>query len=152
MKKTEEVIQDVKTEEIKESKPVDPDWKDMYIRLYAEFDNYKKRMIKEKETLKEQTKIKMLEALLDIDSDIEYAMKSIKDEETLKGINLIISKLTLFLKSQGIESIQTKEYDENIHEVISLVETGKNEIVDVVSKGYLLNGAPIRYPKVILGK
>ena len=41
---------------------------------------------------------------------------------------------------------------ENIHEVISLVETGKNEIVDVVSKGYLLNGAPIRYPKVILGK
>jgi molecular chaperone GrpE (heat shock protein) len=76
-------------------------------------------------------------------------MKSRKDDE---GLVLIISKLEKFLNTQGIETIQTDTYDEDIHEVISVIEIGEEKIVDVVSKGYSLNGKPFRFPKIILGR
>lgn len=123
-----------------------------YLRLAADFDNYKKRMVKEKEDLVNTTKIKTLTSILDIDSDISSAIKLISDEETRDGILLISSKIDSFLKSQGIEEIQTDEYDVDLHDVISLVEIGENKIIDVVKKGYTLNGKPFRYPKVILGR
>jgi len=56
-----------------------------------------------------------------------------------------------FLKSHGIESIQTDKYDSDIHEVISIINPNGTNIIDVISKGYSLNGKPFRYPKVILG-
>jgi molecular chaperone GrpE (heat shock protein) len=56
------------------------------------------------------------------------------------------------LKSQGVEVIQTETYDDEIHEVISVMEIGESKIIDVISKGYSLNGKPFRYPKIILGK
>lgn len=125
---------------------------DKYIRLYAEFENYKKRIQKEKEEIKNNTKISILSSILDIDSDISIALKNIKDDETKSGIQLITQKVQKFLSSQGIESIQTENYDEDLHEVVSIVETGENKIIDVVSKGYTLNGKPFRYPKIILSK
>jgi molecular chaperone GrpE len=121
---------------------------DKYIRLYAEFENFRKRAQKEKEDLVSNTKVKMLQSILDIDNDLAIAVKNIEDE----GVKLIISKLSSFLKAQGIEEIQTEFYDENIHEVISIMETGESKILDVISKGYTLNGNPFRYPKVILSK
>lgn len=121
---------------------------DSHLRLAAEFDNYKKRVAKEKEDLVNNTKVKMLTAILDMDSDISFAMKSIEDE----GVKLIASKLDKFLKEQGIESIQTDTYDGELHEVISVIDVGEEKIVDVVSKGYTLNGKPFRYPKIILGR
>jgi molecular chaperone GrpE len=121
---------------------------DKYVRLYAEFENYKKRTQKEKEDIKNLTKLETLAVILDVDNDLFIASNKVKSE----GVNLILSKLDKFLKSQGIESIQNEKYDADVHEVISVVETGKEGIVEVVSKGYKLNGNVIRHPKVILSK
>lgn len=122
---------------------------DKYVRLYAEFDNFKRRAAKEKEETRINTKTSMLSSILDLDSDLAIAMKNNKDNE---GLKLIMSKLEKFLNSQGVESIQTENYDVDIHEVISVMEIGEEKIIDVVSKGYTINGKPFRYPKIILGK
>jgi molecular chaperone GrpE len=123
---------------------------DKYLRLFAEFDNYKKRVKKEKEDLVLSTKTKVLSSVLDMDSDISLAIKSLNVVDD--GLLLIAQKLENFLKSQGIESIQTDLYDEELHEVISVIEIGQHKIVDVVTKGYTLDGKPFRYPKIVLGK
>ena len=122
---------------------------DSYMRLYAEFDNYKKRTSKEKEDLISNTKVKMLQSILDMDNDLHFALKNSPEDS---GIKLIAQKIETFLKSQGIETIQTKNYDEDLHEVISVLEVGESKIIDVASKGYILNGKPFRYPKIVLGK
>ncbi len=123
---------------------------DKYLRLYSDFENYKKRVQKEKEELVLNTKTKMLSAVLDMDSDITIAIKSI--DKVDEGLLLIVQKLETFLKNQGIETIQTETYDEDLHEVISVLETGENKILDVISKGYSLNGKPFRYPKIVLSR
>jgi len=125
---------------------------DKYVRLYAEFDNYKRRTMKDKEELVVNTKVKMLSSILDMDNDLAIAIKSVKSDEAKEGLSLITQKLDNFLKSQGVEVIQTETYDDEIHEVISVMEIGESKIIDVISKGYSLNGRPFRYPKIILGK
>jgi molecular chaperone GrpE len=122
---------------------------DSYLRLYADFENYKKRTNKEKEDLVTNTKVKLLQSILDMENDLSFALKSQSDNS---GINLIMSKLTNFLKSQGIEEIQTTEYDSELHEVITVIPGEEGKIIDVVSKGWTLGGKPFRYPKIILGK
>ena len=122
---------------------------DKYLRLAAEFDNYKRRVTKEKDDLRANTKTMMLTAILDLDSDLSIAVKSSKDQD---GLKLIMSKLEKFLNNQGVESIQTDTYDADLHEVISVLEIGEEKIVDVVTKGYKLNDKPFRFPKIILGK
>lgn len=121
-----------------------------YLLLYADFENYKKRVLREKEELATNTKVKLLQSILDMDNDLSFAIKS--SGEIGEGVKLILSKLDTFLKSQGIETIQIETYDEELHEVISVIPMNETKIVDVVSKGYTLNGKPFRYPKIILGK
>ncbi len=123
-----------------------------YVRLYAEFENYKRRVQKEKEEIKFNTKVGMVTPILDMDNDVAIAIKNIKDESAREGVQLIAQKLENFLKSQGIESIQTETYDDELHEVISVVPTGKTEIIDVVSKGYMLNCKPFRHPKIVISQ
>lgn len=148
---------------------------DKHLRLYAEFENYKRRVAKEKEDIRNLTKLETLSAVLDVDNELSIAVNKIEADSHQKsfrdGLLLILSKLDKFLQSQGIESIQSETYDENIHEVVSIMpyptppgggsygtniyaidgwEPGK--IMEVVSKGYTLNGNVIRYPKVILAK
>lgn len=125
---------------------------DKYTRLLAEFENYKKRVQREKDDIKNNTKISMISSILDMDNDISIAIKNIKDEITKEGVQLIANKLESFLKGQGIEAIQTEKYDEDLHEVISVVETGESKVLDVISKGYTLNGNPFRHPKIVLSK
>ena len=125
---------------------------DKYVRLYAEFENYKRRVHKEKEEIKFNTKVNMVTPILDMDNDLSIAIKSVKSEEAKEGLGLITQKLDNFLKSQGVEIIQTETYDDELHEVISVMEIGESKIIDVISKGYSLNGKPFRYPKIILGK
>lgn len=125
---------------------------DKYMLLYADFENYKKRVIKEKEELRNNTKVSMITSILDMDNDIALALKNIKDDSAREGVELISNKVVTFLKTQGIEPIQTETYDEDLHEVISIMEIGESKIIDVVSKGYTLNDKPFRYPKIILGK
>jgi len=126
--------------------------KNKYLLLYADFENYKRRVYKEKEELKNNTKVSMITSILDMDNDIELAIKNIKDDSAKDGVKLIASKVQNFLKTQGIEPIQTETYDEDLHEVISVLEIGETKIVDVVSKGYTLNEKPFRFPKIVLGK
>jgi len=128
---------------------------DKYLRLFAEFENYKKRTQKDKEDIKITTKTSMLSAILDLDSDLSIAMKNSKGDT--EGLKLIMSKLEKFLNNQGVESIQTESYDSDLHEVISVLDVVGEEaitpiVIDVVSKGYTLNGKPFRFPKIILGK
>lgn len=126
---------------------------DKYLRLYAEYDNYRKRAQKEKEDLIMSTKSLMLSSILDMDNDISIALNSIDDKDpSREGVLLIASKVSNFLKSQNVQEIQTDTYDENLHEVISVVNTGEIGIVEVISKGYSIDNKILRYPKIILGK
>ena len=125
---------------------------DKYLRLYSDFENWKKRATKEKDEIKNNTKVQMISAILDMDNDMSIAVKNIKDESTKSSVKLIANKLETFLKSQGIEIIQTETYDEELHEVISVLEIGESKVIDVVSKGYTIDGKPFRYPKIVLGK
>lgn len=129
----------------------DPDYKDMYVRLYADMENLKKRLAKEKNESVEKTKIKMIESILDMDNDISIALKNMSGNIP-EGVNLIVKKLKSFLKSQGIEEILVDKYDPDIHEVISVIETGEEKIVEVVSNGYKMSDRVVRYPKIILSK
>jgi molecular chaperone GrpE len=156
----EEIFEKEKQEELIEESPkfytqdevdlIRIQGEDKHLRLLAEFENYKKRVYKEKEDLKMSTKTQMLSTILDMDSDLALAKKNIKEEN--EGLNLILSKFDNFLKSLGVESIQTETYDSDLHEVISVIEIGEEKIVDVISKGYTIGGKPFRYPKIILGK
>lgn len=123
-----------------------------YMLLYADFENYKRRVQKDKEELKNNTKVSMITSILDMDNDIALAIKNIKDEGAKEGVQLIANKIETFLKGQGIEPIQTNTYDEDLHEVISILPIGEKKVVDVVSKGYTIDGKPFRYPKIILGE
>jgi len=141
--KIEEIVEVTVEQKLQESQ-------DKYLLLYADFENYKRRVQKDKEELVLNTKTKMLSSILDMDNDISIALKSM--DKVDEGVLLIAHKLDTFLKSQGIETIQTETYDEDLHEVISVISTGEQKVVDVVSKGYSLNGKPFRYPKIVLGK
>ena len=150
--KKEEVVQEYieKNEYTKEEvEQIKTDLNDKYLRILADFENYKKRVTKEKDDLRVNTKTMMLTAILDLDSDLSIAVKASKDPD---GLRLIMSKLDKFLGNQGVESIQTETYDTDLHEVISVLEIGEEKIIDVVSKGYSINGKPFRFPKIILGK
>jgi molecular chaperone GrpE len=123
-----------------------------YMLLYADFENYKKRVQRDKEELKNNTKVSMITSILDMDNDISLAIKNIKDKSARDGVQLIANKVETFLKNQGIEVIQTETYDEDLHEVISILPIGEKKVIDVVSKGYTIDGKPFRYPKIILGE
>jgi molecular chaperone GrpE len=131
---------------------------DKYLRLYADFENYKKRSQKEKEDIRNLTKIETLSAVLDVDNDLSIAFEKLKNNEEFMaptgsdGISLVISKVSKFLKSQGIDIIQTDIYDPSIHDVVSIVPGDEEKIIEVVSRGYSLNGKIMRYPKVIISK
>lgn len=158
MKKTETETQTIeatavdkpikKTSRPKKTDPQD-DWKDKYYRLYADFENYKKRSQKEKEDSINHVKSKTLDSILDLDNDLHIARKSIQESD---GMTIILNKVNTFLKSQGIEEIQTESYDSDLHEVVSVLETGESKVIDVVSKGYSINGKPFRYPKIVLSR
>lgn len=145
-----EIENDLVKEDVKLS--FEPDWKDSYLRLLADFDNYKKRMVREKEEIRTKTKLDTLSSILELDNDIHFSLKMIGDKKSLEVVKIFTDKLQSFLKSKGIEEIQTTTYDADIHEVVSVVETGTESILDVVSKGYKMNGQIVKHPKIILSK
>jgi molecular chaperone GrpE len=130
------------------------EYNDKYIRLAADFENYKKRTSKEIKDAIDNTTIKLLGGIIEMDNDISIAIKSL-DEKTQNSFRLISKKLSNFLQSYGVEEIDTTIYNSDLHEVISIIkqdEYDEDIIIDVVSKGYSINGKPFRYPKIILGK
>lgn len=127
----------------------DVKWKDKYLRLAAEFENYKKRTQLEKENLKKDVKASILESVLELDNEMSLAYKMLNDKESVK---VFMDKMNKYLESQGVEEVQTDEYDPDLHEVIHMITPESDKISDVISKGYKIDGKVIKYPKIVLSK
>ena len=136
--------------------------KDKFLRLFAEFENYKRRTSKERLELFKTANQEVMTAMLPILDDFDRALNELKksgDESLLKGIELIHNKLKETLKAKGLERMkveQGEDFDSEVHEAITQVPAPSNDlkgkIVDVVEPGYKLGERIIRYPKVVTGQ
>jgi molecular chaperone GrpE len=127
-------------------------YNEKYIRTLAELENFKKRVSKQKEQLKKEVQLKTLESVLDIHNELSIAVEKTISEEARRNFQSMLKKLDNSFKSIGLEKVKNKQYDVDIHEVISIVNCEKHGIYEVVSNGYIMNDEIIRYPKIILGK
>lgn len=134
---------------------------DKYLRLYAEFENYKKRFSNQIKDIKIQTKHSMVGELLDISDDIMISrdMSDTEDRESwIEGSLLIYDKIDLYLESMGIESVNCEKgdsFDSEKHDCISVLDVGENEqgkIIDITKRGYSIDGKIVKYPQVVVGK
>ena len=136
--------------------------KDKYLRLFAEFENYKKRTTKERielyRTAGQDIMLSILPVLDDFDRGLAEIKKA-KDKELLKGMQLINDKLRSTLTQKGLEEVEAKKgetFDADLHEAITQIpapsEDLKGKIIDVIEKGYKLGDKIIRFPKVVIGQ
>lgn len=135
--------------------------KDKFLRLFAEFENYKKRTSKERIDLFKTANQEVLQAMLPVLDDFDRALVQIAksgDESLVKGVELIHNKLKDTLVSKGLEQVELKagdafdaDFAEAITQIPAPTEDLKGKIVDVVEKGYKLGDKIIRFPKVVLG-
>lgn len=136
------------------------EWKDKYIRLYAEFENYKKRTLKEKTELILNGGEKTITAILPILDDFERAIADkTEDATTIKeGFDLIFKKFLKTLEGIGVSKIETSDKDFNVdyHEAIAMVpgmgDDKKGKIIDCVQTGYMLNDKVLRHAKVAVSQ
>jgi len=136
--------------------------KDKHLRLFAEFENYKRRTSKERMELFKTANQEVLQALLPVLDDFDRAMIEIsksEDENLLKGVNLIHEKLKNTLVSKGLEEVEVKagdafnaDFAEAITQIPAPSDKMKGKIVDVLEKGYKLGDKIIRFPKVVIGQ
>lgn len=126
-------------------------WKDKYLRLAADFENFKRRSNDEKNDIRLKEKVNSLNSILELDNELEIAFKMVPDDSK-HLFKIFMDKMSNILKSSGIETIQTDEYNPDLHEVIQVLETGEEKIHDVVSKGYRLGDKIIKYPKIVISK
>lgn len=136
--------------------------KDQYLRLFAEFDNFKKRTSKERFEIFKTANAEVITALIPVLDDFERGMKEIEkseDNELFKGIQLIYNKLNETLRSKGLKPTEVNmgdDFDTDKHEAITQIpaptEDLKGKIVDVVETGYALNDKIIRFAKVVIGQ
>ncbi len=136
--------------------------KDKYLRQVAEFDNYRKRTLKEKTELILNGGEKVLSALLPVLDDLERAAQNMEKSDNLdtlkEGVALITDKLNKTLAAQGLQKIDTagKAFDTDFHEAIALIpaqdEKQKNQVIDCVQAGYMLNEKVIRHAKVVVAQ
>ena len=133
-----------------------------YLFLMAEFDNFRKRTLKEKSELIKNAAESVLKGLLPIVDDFERGLEaSAKTEdpaEVRKGMELIYQKLVKYLEQNGVKAIEStgKAFDAELHEAIAMVpvpdESQKNIVIDTPTKGYTLNGKVLRHAKVVVGQ
>ena len=136
--------------------------KDKFLRLFAEFENYKRRTARERIELFSTASEEVMTSLLPVLDDFDRASVEIekdKDNEILKGVLLIKNKLFDSLKSKGLDLIEVKKGDEfnaDDHEAVTQIPAPnkkmQGKIIDVIEKGYKLGEKVIRYPKVVIGK
>lgn len=136
--------------------------KDKFLRLFAEFENYKRRTSKERLELFKTANQEVMSALLPVMDDFDRALVEIRktdDKNLLKGVELIHNKLSETLKNKGLQAIEVEKgetFDADIHEAITQIpaptEDLKGKIVDVVERGYKLGERIIRFPKVVTGQ
>ncbi|WP_299254720.1 nucleotide exchange factor GrpE [uncultured Lacinutrix sp.] len=137
--------------------------KDKFLRLFAEFENYKKRTSKERVELFKTASKDVMVSMLPVLDDFERALLHIEDdkeaEELRKGVVLIYQKLLTTLSQKGLAAMEVKKgdvFDSEIHQAITQVPAPsknlKGKIIDVVEKGYTLGETVIRFPKVVIGQ
>ncbi|PZD79540.1 nucleotide exchange factor GrpE [Mesonia sp. K7] len=136
--------------------------KDKFLRLFAEFENYKKRTLKERLELSKTASQDVMQSMLPIIDDFDRALVEInksKDKNLIKGVELISHKFRETLRNKGLEPIAVKAgdvFDADIHDAITQIPAPedklKGKIVDVVETGYTLGDKIIRFPKVVIGK
>lgn len=157
----ESKTQEEETNPLEEAQEEIADLKDKYLRLSAEFDNYRKRTMREKAELRLTAAEGVLTDLLPVVDDLERAIDNMKKNEelepALEGVELIFHKLMKTLGDNGLKAIETegKKFDTDYHEAIALLpgkKEDKDMIMDCVQKGYILNEKVIRHSKVAVGK
>ena len=133
---------------------------DKYLRQVAEFDNYRKRTAKEKIELSKTASESIMVDLLPILDDFERALQTMENKETdanYEGVLLIYNKFKRTLEQKGLEEINAKDtmFDTDEHEALTNIpvtdESQKGKVLDVIQKGYKLNGKVIRYARVVVG-
>ena len=134
-----------------------------FLRLYSDFENYKKRMNKERIELSKTASADIIMALLPVIDDFDRALKIVATEKSTnpafaEGIQLISSKLKSILQNKGlleIDNASGKEFDTDLHDAITIIaaptEELKGKVIEEVEKGYTLNGKVLRHSKVVVG-
>lgn len=161
-KETEISEEEKIAKELEETKQAFEDYKDKYLRLSAEFDNYRKRTMKEKAELIKNGGEKAISAILPILDDLERALQNMQKADDVKamyeGIDLIHQKFLKNLGHEGLEKMNPvgEAFDTDFHEAIALVpapeEAQKGKVLDCVQTGYKLNDKVIRHAKVVVAQ
>jgi molecular chaperone GrpE len=145
---------------LEEAKAKYAELNDTYLRLYSEFDNYRKRTAKEKLELSATASAAVMRDLLPVLDDFERALQNMEksgNEADLQGVTLIYNKLKTTLQKKGLEEIVAIDCDFNTdeHEALTMIpapdESKKGKVLDVIQKGYKLNGTVIRFARVVVG-
>lgn len=149
-------------EKIDQCKQELEEMRDKYLRLFAEFDNFKKRSLKEKIEMSKRAGAEVLLALLPVLDDFDRAKKNAEDPENeeyfSEGVELVYQKFQQILKQQGLTPMDTedREFNPEFHDAIADVpvedEAMKGKIIDFIEKGYMLNDRILRHAKVVVGK
>ena len=133
---------------------------DKYLRLFSEFDNYRKRTAKEKLDLTVTASENVIKDILPVLDDFERALQNMEqngNEADAQGVTLIFNKLKDTLRKKGLEEIEAKdaEFNTDEHEALTMIpapeEDQKGKVLDVIQKGYKLNGKVIRFARVVVG-
>ncbi|NDV68332.1 nucleotide exchange factor GrpE [Dysgonomonas sp. 25] len=158
----EEVVESLESDTLAELEAKNKELQDSYLRLTAEFDNYRKRTLKEKADLLKSGSEKVLVDVITVVDDFERALENIATAEDVnavkEGVDLIYNKFKNFLTKHGVKEIETigHAFDTDKHEAITTIpaqkEDDKDKVIDCVQKGYTLDDKVIRYPKVIVAK
>lgn len=134
--------------------------KDKYLRLYSEFENYRRRTSKEKVEMINSANKELISLILPVIDDFERAIKLTSKENlktSIEGFELIFQKLNSLLEKQGVKKMEIKtgdDFDPDFHEAITKIASKKNlkdKIVDVIENGYILDDKVIRFAKVVTG-
>lgn len=160
--KAEKIEEKVEKKVEKTDKEIIAELNDKYLRLAAEFDNYRKRTLKERMDLMKSAGEDILINILPVMDDFERGLDVIDKAKEIsavkEGVQLIYNKFKDFLKQRGVKEIEAKEkdFDTDLHEAITKIpapdEKLKGKVVDVVEKGYYLNEKIIRFSKVVIGE
>ncbi len=136
--------------------------KEKYLRLSADFDNYRKRTLKEKIELTKQAGEEIFASILPILDNLDRAMKSVeeaKDLEAVKeGMHLIYNMFKEYLQQHGVKEIEAmhQEFDTDVHDAVTKIPAPdkqlKGKVVDIIERGYFLNDKVLRYAKVVIGE
>ncbi|MCR5645650.1 MAG: nucleotide exchange factor GrpE [Bacteroidales bacterium] len=145
---------------LEEAKAKYAELNETYLRLYSEFDNYRKRTAKEKLELSATASAAVMKDLLPVLDDFERALQNMEkngNEADLQGVTLIYNKFKSTLQKRGLEEIVAIDCDFNTdeHEALTTIpapdESKKGKVIDVIQKGYKLNGVVIRFARVVVG-